>query len=114
MRGDAARVSRRVGILAGIALSVFAGSAQANSTGITFRSGKQGATCSSCHAGGVAPTVRFEGPTTLVSGEIGSFRFVVDSQAPTTQTVAGFNVAASDGTLTPGTGEKLNGGEITH
>jgi hypothetical protein len=91
--------------------------ARAHSTGETGHSGKQGSTCNACHSGGVAPAVRFIGPAELGVGETASYRFEVQSGAPK-QRAAGFNVAASDGTLdtTPDQGEQLvvSDGELTH
>jgi hypothetical protein len=88
---------------------------QANSTGRTGRSGKQGGTCLACHGGGVAPDVRFSGPQALGVGETAMYRFEVESRVPT-QRAAGFNVAASAGTLgtLPEQGERLASGELTH
>jgi hypothetical protein len=90
--------------------------ALAFSTGITGVSGKQGSTCRSCHSGGVAPTVHFEGPDQLAAGATAPFRFVVQSQAPSTQVAAGLDVAVSAGKLAAvsGQGERLLSGEITH
>ncbi len=89
--------------------------AEAFSIGRTGSSGKQGSTCNLCHRGGTAPVVRFEGPGQVAAGTLATFRFVVQSQAPT-QTAAGFNVAASGGRLAivAGQGEHALGGEITH
>lgn len=63
-----------------------------------------------------APTVRFEGTTQLDPGATGTYRFVVVSQAPSTQTHAGFDVAASGGTLAVvgGQGEQIRNRELTH
>jgi hypothetical protein len=84
-------------------------------TGETLHSGKQGVTCSVCHSGGVAPTVSFSGPSELAVGASGTYTFEVDSMAAK-QRAAGFNVAASDGTLgaVAGQGEQLIGAELTH
>ncbi len=90
-------------------------SALAESNGIAGFSGMApgGTTCNMCHAGGVEPAVRFEGPTTLAPGEIGAFRFVVRSRSPA-QTAAGFNVAASGGDLdvSPVQGAQRDGAEL--
>ena len=88
---------------------------QANSGGITKRSGKQGSTCLACHGGGVAPEVRFIGPAELGVGALATYRFEVQSRVPN-QRAAGFNVAASAGTLAtlPQQGERLSSGELTH
>ncbi|HVO26529.1 MAG TPA: choice-of-anchor V domain-containing protein [Candidatus Margulisiibacteriota bacterium] len=92
------------------------GGARGLETGITGNSGKQGATCDDdCHHGGVTPLVRFEGPTQVMADAIATFRFVVTSQSAK-QTVAGFNVAASDGVLgvVAGQDEQLEFDELTH
>lgn len=90
--------------------------ALAYSTGITGVSGKQGTTCTACHSGGTAPAVHFEGPDQLAAGAAATFRFVVQSQAPSTQIAGGLDVAASAGKLAAvsGQGERLLSGEITH
>ncbi len=92
------------------------GHAAATQSGIVGNSGKQGTTCNdSCHADGVPPLVRFEGPHAVMADALATFRFVVESQSPR-QTVAGFNVAASDGVLgvVPGQGARVEADEITH
>jgi hypothetical protein len=102
--------------LAAIALPALPRSVAANSGGITDMSGKQGSTCNLHHSGGQAPRVRFEGPADVVAGALATFRFVVESQAATTQRFAGFNVAASTGQLdvVAGEGARRAGTEITH
>lgn len=89
--------------------------ASANSAGITGVSGKDGTFCSACHRGGTTPLVHFEGPQEVVAGAIATFRFVIESQA-SSQTHAGFNVAASEGGLgaVSGQEEQAVGGELTH
>ena len=90
--------------------------AQGMQNGIVGYSGKQGATCDDdCHEGGLIPQVRFEGPQQVLADAVATFRFVVTS--PTSkQKVAGFNVAASDGTLgvLADQDEQLEFGELTH
>lgn len=84
--------------------------------GIVGFSGKQGETCNDdCHSGGTAPLVRFEGPARTVVGALATFRFVVVSQS-SKQSVAGFNVATSQGMLdvVPGQGEHVEVDELTH
>jgi hypothetical protein len=88
--------------------------AAARVSGIVGNSGKQGTTCSDHHTGGVAPEVRFDGPRVVGTHQLATFRFVVRSEAPADQISAGFNVAASDGTLGAGAGSKLDTGELTH
>lgn len=102
-------------------LGLVASSAWANSGGITGYSGNPesaggGAICTSCHAGGTAPTVRFEGPSTVPAGTSATFRFFVHSAAPTKQKAAGFDVSVDEGVLSiiSGQGERFAGGEITH
>lgn len=90
--------------------------ARASSTGIVGYSGKQGATCQdSCHGGGAQPVVCFDGPTRVAAGALATFRFSVFSRSER-QIAAGFNVAASDGSLeTLGAAEaRAEAGEITH
>jgi hypothetical protein len=71
----------------------------AYSAGISGYSGRAGAICTACHGGGNAPSVSFSGPATLIPGATGTFTFTVTSAAPERQIAAGFNVAASGGTL---------------
>lgn len=88
----------------------------AYSTGITGFSGKEGSSCSTCHLGGVSPTVHFEGPTEVAPGALATFRFVVQSQSPSQQIAAGLGIATSAGTLgtLSGQGVRLLSGEIAH
>jgi hypothetical protein len=98
--------------------------AAARTNGIVGYSGKNGGLyCSNaglgCHAtsaGTQAPLVRFEGPTQVDPGSQTTYRFVVTSQVPLVQIQAGFNVAASGGTLAviAGQQERLASGELTH
>ena len=99
-----------------VALAAGAGTSRATSTGIVGRSGKQAITCNGCHGGGVVPSVTFDGPTTLAPGTTGTFTFTVHSNDADVQLRAGFNVAASGGTLRIVTGqpEKVLSGELTH
>jgi hypothetical protein len=96
-------------------LLLFNGVASANSSGIVGKSGKQGETCSGHHTGGVAPVVRFEGPSIVAAEALVTFRFAVESQS-IDQIAAGLNVAASAGELgtISGQGTQLEDGEITH
>ncbi len=90
--------------------------AWAFSGGIRGVSGKQGVTCTVCHRGGVAPEVRFIGPTALGLGETATYRFEVESRVPT-QPRAGFDIAASGGGLDilPDQGARgAANGELTH
>jgi len=81
------------------------------SAGITGASGKQGMFCNQCHAGGTAPTVTLSGPSSLLPG--GSSTYTVTISGGAGQR-AGFNAAASDGTLMPGAGALAMNGEVTH
>jgi len=90
--------------------------AQAYSTGVFGYSGKDGASCTQCHAAGAAiPTVTLAGPTHLAVGEHGTYTFDVVTGA--TSHVAGLDVAVSGGTLVSlaqNNATFLNNGEISH
>lgn len=114
-------------------LTTMAGSAVLNShpayafrNGITGFSGRTGVICNSCHAGGTAPTVDFEGPTTVAPGSTSTYRFNVRSQAPA-QGSAGLDVAVcpQGATSCPAStsgqlavesaqGARVTGGELVH
>lgn len=97
-----------------VAVCLVAGSAFANSTGISGRSGKQSVSCtaSGCHGGGAStPTVTLEGPTALTAGQTGQYSLVITG-GPGVK--AGMNVATDGATLTAGSGTKLLNGELTH
>lgn len=109
----------RNGLLAATASAfvlLTAAQASATSTGISGFSGKNTSICTSCHGGGVAPSVRFEGPTEVAPGVQVTFRFVVTSNNSNAQKHAGLDVAVSAGTLSTIAGQstRLIGGEITH
>jgi hypothetical protein len=100
--------------------SAAAAPAFATSSGIVGFSGKTGLFCSSCHTGGAVPDVVFEAPdgTELAAGTVATFRFRITS-ARNQQSRAGFNVAASAGTLAvaeAGTRSQIFQGlpELTH
>lgn len=104
--------------LAGIAAGLVSFSAQANSSGILGRSGKQGQTCmSGCHGSnspsGLTPTVELSGPTSLEAGATGNYALIIRG-GPAVK--AGFNVAVSNGggTLVAGSDQSVQGGELTH
>jgi len=105
-------------VLAVFALvEVHAQRVHAFSTGQTGFSGKAGFSCTpTCHIGGVAPTVSFQGPDQVTVGTLATFHFVVQSQAAAKQVAAGLDIAVSAGTLgtVSGQGEKLLGGDLTH
>jgi hypothetical protein len=127
-RVDWRRHGRAWWIGIGLLTALAAAPASARIGGITGLSGKSGGlSCGNtgtpgCHVrdGGAStpetPVVRFAGPTQLDPGATATYRFVVDSQAPTIQTAAGFNVAASAGKLSviDGQPERLASGELTH
>lgn len=85
-------------VVVGVLLVLVAVEARASLQGIIGYSGKQSDTCGICHDDGIAPLVEFEGPTRFAADTIAEFRFVVRSQGDF-QLFAGFNVAASAGTL---------------
>jgi hypothetical protein len=92
----------------------FAATGFAHGTGVTGASGKSsGFFCNGCHVGGTAPTVAFDGPTTMDRGSTATFSFTVASHSAS-QIAAGLDVAASGGTLVAGQGTYLLGGEVTH
>jgi hypothetical protein len=86
-------------------LSVTATSAAGKESGIVGYSGQDGFSCNSCHSGGVAPDVRFEGPTAVATGQTALFRFIVTSHG-SEQIAAGFDVS-EEGTF-------ANAVEVTH
>lgn len=64
------------------------------------RSGKQGATCSACHFGTETPELTLNHPERIFVGQTVDLSFVVDRNSDTeTVTMAGFNLAVSEGTL---------------
>lgn len=97
-------------------LALHAGSAFGYSAGIAGYSGKSNFHCTVCHSGGQTPSVAFSGPTTLQPNQIGNYAFTVTSSDPDVQTGAGFDVAASAGTLQVVSGQKehLLTKELTH
>ena len=89
------------------------GVAAAYSEGVVGYSGKQGAICTDCHGGGDKPDVSVEGPAALAPGATGVYAFTVHATV-SRQPGAGFNVAASAGTLaTNESGEQVIAGELT-
>jgi len=100
-------------------LTLNAHSAAGYHNGITGYSGKaNGIHCTNCHSGGQTPVVAFSGPETLQPNQVGDFAFTVTSTNPDDQTGAGFNVAASAGTLQVVNGvaqkERFDSGQLTH
>jgi hypothetical protein len=73
--------------------------------------------CGPCHgdspdANGDA-TVSIGGPTTVDLGTTNTWTISV-SGGPQTSSTGGFNLCASSGTFTPGTGNKVQNGELVH
>jgi hypothetical protein len=111
-------------MVAAVMGALVAAPAAARTTGIVGYSGKSGGLfCSNagfgCHAmppGTMPPLVRFDGPTQVAPDSETTYTFVVSSQMTADQTHAGFNVAASGGTLmaVAGQGSSVSGGEISH
>ena len=88
-------------------------------TGIVGHSGNPatnfGMSCNACHGGGTQPIVSLSGPTTLGPGESAVYALTIQSEALASQTAAGFNVSATDGTLSSLGGDtQIIDGEITH
>ena len=96
--------------------------AWAHETGMTGRSGKQVLNCGECHkvcsvkGPCTFPVTTFTGPTTMTAGETEAFTFVVTGgPGAFLNKGAGFNVAASSGTLASTDATiKTVGGELTH
>ncbi len=111
--GEPARARTALAALALMALG--AGPAAAYQTGITGWSGQRGPVCNKCHGGGIAPTVRIEGPAIVQPGALATFRLVVVSQSQT-QIAAGFNLTTDGGRLdaVPDQGAQRFDGELTH
>jgi len=103
---------RVVGVFAVSAL--WSSPALATSTGVTGQSGKDGATCITCHKGGAVTTVEFEGPTTLAPGATGHYTFVIQGGAAKT---GGLDIAVDNAEASlqaDGSGMKKLGAELTH
>lgn len=104
-------------IMNATAISFGSRAAHAFSNGITSFSGRTGTICNSCHAGGTAPTVDLEGPTTVTPGSTNTYRFNVRSEAAA-QTHAGLDVAVTAGQLAVQTAQNARlvapPGEIVH
>jgi hypothetical protein len=96
-------------------LVVWTPPAAAYSDGVSGFSGDPatgGATCNSCHDGGVEPVLTLAGPTTVAPGSTNTYTLTI---AGGQQRAGGLDVSASDGTLVvsdPGTW--LLDGEIVH
>ncbi|HEX5747138.1 MAG TPA: MXAN_6652 family MXYO-CTERM-anchored protein [Archangium sp.] len=87
----------------------------AYSAGMTGNSGKSAATCSTCHAGGSAPTVTLTGPSSLAAGATGQYTLTITG-GPGLK--GGMNVAVDNtaASLEPGTGTGIKkvSNELTH
>lgn len=96
----------------GLALSTFSLAASAYGDGATGYTGKQGASCTSCHGGAAAkPTVTITGPDSLAAGQTADYAMVVT----TNLAKAAGGIAATDGaTFTAGAGLQEGGGELSH
>jgi len=71
-----------------------------------------GNTCSSCHSGGITPSVNLSGPTTVQPGTISTFSFTVSGGQ---QNSGGLDVSASGGSLmNTQASTRLQMGEIIH
>lgn len=85
----------------------------ATSTGITGHSGRDGATCSTCHKGGAQPTVAFEGPASLEPGATGQYSFIIRGGAARTGG-ADIAVSSTEAVLQAGANMKKLGAELVH
>lgn len=99
-----------VGLAAGLFALTLAAAAAANSAGIGNFSGKTGGNCGTCHnTGGAAPTLAFDGPSTLAAGAQGQYTLTVT----TTLAKTGADIAGSDGVaFTAGTGLKSSSNDL--
>lgn len=91
--------------------------AHARATGITGRSGKQGATCSGCHTPtGSAPTVQLNGPSRLEPGATGDYSLTLTGGPGSSGGFGGMNVAvdSAEAYLEPGSGLFRQNEELTH
>jgi len=84
------------------------------SLGLSGFSGKQGAYCTTCHSGGVPPTVALDGPAYVLHDSQNTYSFTVTGGQAV---AAGLDVAVDDnaGTLIASdVGTHLDTGEVTH
>ncbi len=71
-----------------------------------------GNTCSTCHSGGVIPTVNLTGPTIVQPGTISSFTFTISGGQ---QNSGGLDISADGGSLINTLAStRLQANEITH
>jgi PKD repeat protein len=92
---------------------LLASSANASSGGISGFSGKNGSTCTSCHGGGIQPTVALTGPTSVTSGSTNTYTLTITGGS---DIAGGMDVAASGGAFAvlDALNTKLQNGEIVH
>lgn len=93
----------RCALASGLAIAfLLAGAARATafSEGITSPSFSSDGGCNDCHSGGVAPSVRLIGPTSVEPGSTHQYTLVIDQVGE--QLRGGLNVAAPVGTLATG------------
>jgi uncharacterized protein (TIGR03382 family) len=108
-----------LGVASLLAASLFSLPAQANSRGISGRSGKPGqtnSTCAFCHTGGAGnTTVELRGPNMLEAGATGDYSLVIRG-GPAVK--GGMNVSTSAGSLIAGADTKIlafdGQNELTH
>jgi uncharacterized protein (TIGR03382 family) len=103
-----------LGTVGVISACLFSTSALANSTGIVGQSGKDGATCNSCHSGGAAvPVLEISGPKTLAPSATGQYTLIIKGGPAN---VGGMNIAVDNAAavLQAGEGSQKIGKEITH
>ena len=87
--------------------------ASASSGGISGYSGKNGSTCTSCHDGGIQPTVVLTGPTSVNSGSTNAYTLTITGGS---EIAGGLDVAADAGTFAvlDAIYTKLKNGELVH
>ena len=84
-------------------------SADSYPSGITGRTKKSGTTgCASCHTQNTSFAVTINGPSSLTAGATGTYTVTMSG------TKTGVDIAASSGTLAPGSNLQLVGDELTH
>ena len=103
-----------VGLLMTASLVFWAAHLMANSSGKTGCS--TSATGCNCHSStpnaAGAVTVSITGPQTVQVGSVSNYTISVTGGPA--NTTGGFNLSASGGTFTAGTGNKVSNGELTH
>jgi PKD repeat protein len=87
--------------------------ANASSGGISGFSGKNGSTCTSCHGGGIQPTVTLTGPTSVSSGSTNTYTLAITGGS---DIAGGLDVAATGGAFAvlDTVYTKLLSGELVH